>query len=234
MSKRLSIFLMLVLLAFSAVGLYAQDEVELILEDGLNDYDGTRDNTIFNESNATNGGGDHIFAGITAQRTERRALVAFDISDVPEGATITSVTLQLVVSRTRQGGGDTEVSMHRLTKDWGEGMQHADNQEGAGAASVPGDATWRENRRNESSWDNPGGDFVEEASAMATTGNSGREVLFESDGLVADVQAWVNGEADNFGWIFIGDGTAKRFHASDDDSQEEGKRPRLTIGYTTN
>ena len=36
----------------------------------------------------------------------------------------------------------TTIGIHRLTRDWGEGASDAPNEEGAGAPSEPGDASW--------------------------------------------------------------------------------------------
>jgi hypothetical protein len=52
--------------------------------------------------------------------------------------------------------------------------------------------------------------------------------------LVADVQAWVNGTASNYGWIVIGNesgaGTAKGFASRE--ATTTSQRPQLTITYT--
>jgi hypothetical protein len=54
-----------------------------------------------------------------------------------------------------------------------------------------------------------------------------------SAGLVADVQAWVNGTAPNFGWILLGNetpiATAKRFDSSE--NSNTSFRPRLVVEY---
>lgn len=227
MLKKLSVFLIVAMIAW--VSTSAQDGTELILEQGVNDYEGTRDTTLYDESSNSNGAGNHIFAGQTNRGAERRALLAFDLADVPEGATITSVSLSLTVSRTQPGS--TAITLHRLTKDWGEGEADAGGQEGTGASTQDNGATWAENFRGESAWDTEGGDFVEDASAEGTAGANGSTLILEGDGLVADVQAWVDGEADNFGWVVIGDGTAKRFHSSNSDVNE-GLKPRLVITFT--
>jgi len=232
MAKKLFLIWTLALLLGFSTGVVGQQDVELVLEEGVNGYEGTKDTTLYNESSKSNGAGDFIFAGLTKQGAERRGLIAFDLSDIPESATITSVSLQFIVSRTQPGS--TVISVHRLNKDWGEGEQEAPNREGTGALAAEGDATWNENFRTDSSWDNPGGDFVETASAEATAAGPGSPILLEGENMVADVQVWVNGEADNFGWILIGDGTAKQFYASDSEFAGEAEKPRLIILYHTN
>jgi hypothetical protein len=226
------LFLLTMILSVAALGtvtLYGQDEVELELQNGVNEYDGTRDNTIYDDVvTNSNGAGDFIFAGTTGRRAERRALIAFDLADVPEGATITSASLELTVSRTLSG--DTAIFAHRLTADWGEGEENAGGQEGVGANGQDGTATWNESFRNETAWENEGGDFAEEASASDDAGAVNSKVILAGDSMVADVQAWVDGEADNFGWILLGVGTAKRFVGADRLDSED--KPKLTIVYT--
>ncbi len=229
MLKKLSVFIVVALIAW--VSTSAQDTTELILENGVNDYEGTRDTSLYSESSNSNGAGFHLFSGQTNQGADRRALLAFDLTDVPDGATITSVSLDLTVSRARRGG-DVTISLHRVTSDWGEGDADAGGQEGTGATSPDGAATWNENFRNESSWENEGGDFLAEASAeLIIARQEGETFSYSSEGLVADVQAWVDGEADNFGWIIIADGLARRFHSSNGDAAE-GQKPRLVINFT--
>ena len=100
-------------------------------------------------------------------------------------------------------------------------------QEGTGASAVEDDATWESNFHENSSWGNPGGDFVGATSAETTAGGVSETVTLEGDGLLVDVQAWLDGDAENFGWILIGNGTAKRFHASKGDA-EEGQKPLIS------
>jgi len=214
-----------------ALGAAAQpSEVELVLQQGADGYEGTRDTTVYSESSNGNGGGLHLFAGNTAQGTTRRALLAFDLGAIPEGARIASVSLFLTVSRTI--AGPSAQSLHRLRADWGEGEAAGPGQEGTGAGAAEGDATWEENARGQSAWITPGGDFVAEPSAAAEAAGQGETVEWSGDGLVADVQAWVDGEAGHFGWILLGDEegrtTAKRYHSSEG---AEDARPRLVIRY---
>jgi len=220
---------MLVAALMLGVSLYAQDEVTLVLQQGLGGYEGTRDNTMYDDQvNNANGGGDFIFAGATARDAERRALIAFDLDQIPAGATITSVTLTLTVTRTLMG--NAVISAHRLLADWGEGDENAGGQEGLGANAQQGSATWRENFKGESAWETPGGDFVSPISASDGAGVAGSEVTLTDERMVADVQAWVNGEAENFGWILLGSGTAKRFDSADNEASQN--KPTLTITYT--
>jgi len=217
-------------------GVQAQQPVEVVFEDGVEGYTGTRDNTIYQEGTNTNGGGQYLFAGRTAGTLEtesRRALLTFDVSLIPPGSSIDSVTLELRVSKTLETASTQ--TLHRLLKDWGEGIGDAPLEEGRGTVPAEGDATWVSNFHNLSLWDSPGGDFVATPSASTSVGLAGTTATWTGSGLVADVQAWVDGTAENFGWILIGNESAlqttKRFNSADNTTVSAGQRPRLTVSY---
>lgn len=194
-----------------------------------------RDNTLYEDfqGSFSNGRGSYMFAGSTAGWAYRRALVAFDVAAaVPQGSTIIRASLTLHMSRSI--AGDERVSLHRVLSDWGEGASNAPGEEGEGAPSQPGDATWIHTFFDSQFWTTPGGDFVADASASATIGYpAGFYTWTSTPLLVADVQAWLDDPATAFGWILIGNETrwttAKRF-----DTRENGNpsyRPALTIEY---
>ena len=93
----------------------------------------SKDNTLYESPDGalSNGAGQHIFAGVTGNNMIRRALLAFDLSAIPEGATITSAQLTLNMSQTGEIA-PLEVALHRVLKDWGEGTSQAGRGEGAG------------------------------------------------------------------------------------------------------
>lgn len=101
------------------------------------------DNTLFGEfPGYSNGAGDYIFTGLTRIGETRRALIAFDLAgSLPAGSTINSVSLTLVMNRAK-GNTTVDVSLHRLTRSWGEGTSHADAEEGKGIDATANDATW--------------------------------------------------------------------------------------------
>ncbi|MBN8646145.1 MAG: DNRLRE domain-containing protein, partial [Planctomycetes bacterium] len=74
-----------------------------------------RDNTIYEDvlGGASNGAGDHIFAGRTNNGQKRRALVRFDLSLIPPGSTIVSASLRLHLSQARTDSGNQTVTLHR-------------------------------------------------------------------------------------------------------------------------
>lgn len=191
------------------------------------------DNTMYSENGGrSNGRGSFIFAGNTQQGATRRALLRFDLTtaNIPQGVTITEVTLQLNLSRTITG--EVPVSTHRLLAAWGEGTSDATSQEGRGAPATTNDATWTHRLWPNTTWTNQGGDFLEAPSATTP-------VLFEGfhfwsgEGMINDVNFWLANPAENFGWLLKGDEafstTAKRFDSRN--NSFASNRPQLRISY---
>lgn len=193
----------------------------------------SKDNTIFNESGAlSNGAGSWFFAGKTNEGALRRALISFDVaSAIPAGSTITSATLTLFCSRTR--GDEVDVDVHRLLSTWGEGASNADEQEGAGAAALAGDATWTHRLYPTTTWTAAGGDYLVPPSATTVVGNQNRSYSWTSTQMKSDVQLWLNQPAVNFGWLIVGDESdlkvAKRFDSRQNTDAET--RPVLTVSF---
>lgn len=191
----------------------------------------TKDNTLYETTAGTtsNGAGNFLFAGRNSQTSNsiRRGLLAFDLSAIPAGSTINSVTLTL--HQDSSNLADASVSLHRLLEGWGEGSS---NGLGNGAPATPGDATWLHRSFNSVLWSTPGGVFAP-TSASTTVGGTGF-YTWASPTLVADVQAFVNNPASNFGWLLRGDegtlSSAKRFHTREETTA--AFRPNLSIDYT--
>lgn len=223
---------------FSVSPLIAQP---FALEENLGGYTGTDDNSIYEDSpDNTNGGATALYAGTTAS-SFRRALIRFDLTSLPPSREIDSVDLRLVLEHSGTETQDGDVySLHRLTKDWGEGTQDSGLPGGNGTPAVEGDATWRSNFHNLELWtaEGGGGDIVSGVSASVEINrvdlfNSENNVyIFTSEGLAADVRAWIDDPASNHGWILIGNEfaqrTARRFISSEG---EVGLRPRLTVRF---
>lgn len=197
-----------------------------------------KDNTLFQNAfgEVSNGAGSAIFAGRNAMANDsiRRGLIAFDISSIPAGSVIESVTLNLFM--TQSVGGTSNVTLHRVMADWGEGASTSGSGGaggGSGATSEAGDATWLHRFYDTVNWTTPGGDFVADASATTNVGGVG-QYAWSGSGMVADVQNWLD-NGGNFGWLIRGDesraSSAKRFASRDDENDPEWQ-PQLTITYT--
>ena len=203
-----------------------------------------KDNTLYEENDSegnpkSNGMGNFFFAGRTGDRNNmalRRGLMQFDIAgNLPADAVIESVTLNLHMSMTFLSQQQS-VSLHRILQSWGEGASEAGGVEGGGIAAEPGDATWLHNFFDNDTWTNPGGDFIDTASATQMIGAQNITYTWgSSEMMVSDVQLWVDDPNQNFGWLVKGNEddpqTAKRFNTHE--NLDEASRPVLTIAFST-
>jgi len=195
----------------------------------------SRDNTLYSDDVLSNGSGEWLFAGRTADGRIRRGLIHFDVADaIPAGSRITGVALELYMSRTNTDSPvrSKPIAAHRVTRDWGEGASDALVQEGDGIAAEAGDATWEYATYDTVPWETPGGDYVADYSAKTAIGDVGW-YTWEAEAMAADVQGWVDDPTTCFGWILIGvetvDTTARRFNARENSSEDA--RPILRVTY---
>lgn len=192
------------------------------------------DTTIYeNFDDSGNGSGEWFFAGVTNTGAIRRALIRFDLSALPPGTQIQSVSLRLGLSR--GNGSNPTVGMHKITQEWTEGGRNSDDQEGAPGLALAEDATWRFRSFPTLEWTNLGGDFVPTASASLTVpsphptpGVITSHTWASTPALVADVQGWVNAPGTNFGWMLKSAETpgrrSRRFN-----SRTNIEPPQLTV-----
>ena len=150
------------------------------------------------------------------------------------GATIDSVFLMLAMNKTKLLTA-RQITIHRLTKDWGEGTTSPPNlNEGQGEPADSGDATWIHTHYDTASWSTPGGDFVATSSASQTVAGPGTYIWGSTPQMVADVQMWLDDPSTDFGWIIIGDETtdttAKRFGSRENNSILQ--QPEIVVYYT--
>ena len=200
---------------------------------GIVNINPSKDNTLYEydplDGDRSNALGFHFFAGETGMNELRRGVLAFDIAgNIPFGSTITAVSLSINMSRTPTNTAYV-MELHRLLADWGEGTSVAPGEEGDGAPATPNDATWRHRFFDTIFWSAQGGDFSATVSASQLVGPVG-QYTWSSAQMVADVQAWLDNPASNFGWLVLGDetaiATAKRF-----DTRESTSPPMLTIEF---
>ena len=196
----------------------------------------SKDTTIFGNtgSEISDGAGPHMYVGENSNGVIRRGLAAFDVAaQVPAGAVINSVSLNLYHSKSTPNSSSNAITLHRLLNDWGQGTSNSGDPGGSGALAATGDATWVHNFYKTSSWAKAGGDYSATTSASVTVSALGHSV-FASAQLAADVQSWRNQPATNFGWIITGNegssGTAERFDTRENGTA--GNRPVLTVNYT--
>jgi len=184
-----------------------------------------QDNTIYEDFvDGSSGSGAFLFSGETGMGSARRALLRFDLSEIPAGSTISGASLELWCNMSPLGAGSDDFNLHRLTADWGEAGSDAGVPGGQGDNADVDDATWIDRFFVQGMpWDTPGGDFDAGSSAFDSIGGCSPTVLvsmtFSSREMVADIQAWVDDPSSNHGWILIGDEavpqSARRFISRD-------------------
>jgi len=195
----------------------------------------SKDNTLFESSNGgvSNGAGIHLFTGTTNSGSRRRALIAFDLSTIPAGAKITSVTLTLHISLSV--AGTETLALHGVSADWGEGTSNAGVlRDGNGVSSKTNDATWIHRFFSNTRWTNAGGDFDSSTDSAAAADAAGTDVVFNATtAMIARVQGWVDQPSTNFGWIVIGNenGSRSTKRLSSRESTNTSDRPTLAIDY---
>jgi hypothetical protein len=198
-----------------------------------------KDNTLSADDPAyASGAGEYLFIGAIASGGARRALLQFDLSAIPAGSIVTSVSLRIAVQRAAPQSGSDPAALHRLLADWGEGTSDGGTGGGLTQAS-PGDATWAYRYYGSPPgiprvpWAAAGGDFDPAASGTTTLLGVGTYLFGSTPRLVADVQGWVDQPATNFGWVMRGEEarsqTARRIFARTTAALSE--RPLLSVEY---
>lgn len=193
------------------------------------------DNTIYADNTGnSNGNGPNFTAGANSGLSPRRALIQFNLSGIPTGSVVTSVTLRLTLNKTKASTDD--VSLYKLNSNWGEGGSNAGSgADGIGATALINDATWICKFADglggcTSSWSTAGGDFNSTPSATTTIPPVLGNYTWSDPQMVADVQSWINTPSNNYGWIIRADEatiqTVNRF-----DSKEGTNPPRLSVTY---
>ncbi len=193
-----------------------------------------RDNSLIEDPDGavSNGMGPNFRAGRTNQSmySVRRGLLRFDVaSAVPAEAIIDRVFLTLYQNSNNEVPSD--VSLHRVLADWGEGDSFSGG--GSGAPAEPGDATWLHTFYEYDFWVHQGGQFVPNASATATIGGNDFYTWQSTNKMVNNVRHWLHDPSRNFGWLVMGDEstgqTAKRFDSRG--GANVNQHPMLTVEY---
>lgn len=163
----------------------------------------------------------------------RRALYRFDLTSIPENATLHSAILHLsVVIVPNSGSVASSFELHRLTADWVEGNKTGNN----GQNAESGEVTWNNRAHPNTAWTSGAGaqgDFISTASASTAITGTG-EYTWSSAQLADDVQLWLDQPAQNFGWLLRSDNEVDNFTARAFGTREAalGDQPMLEIHYT--
>ena len=190
------------------------------------------DSTLYSNATSDNaGGGDINRAGSTGSAGNRRLIIRFDVSSIPSNATINSVTLAMFCTNVPSGATATTQDLHRVTNTWVEGTGLG---AGTGGQIVAGAVTWASREHSSVPWTSAGGDFDTTSSAALNVGSTTGSKSWAGSGLVADVQAWVNGSQPNNGWILIGNesagNTARGYGSAENFSTSN--QPALVVDFS--
>jgi len=159
--------------------------------------------------------------------TAVRSLLQFDLSSIPSNAAITSAQLKLHYAYGSNTMQVTDVSVHRLTRNWVEGS-------GFGFFdTIRNGATWT-TYDGTNKWTNSGGDF--DPAPEAIVRNISTIYGWYAWDITSLAQSWWNGNTPNYGvllrssiesWSYA---VNRSFESSD--SQDPSKRPQLVVTYT--
>ena len=200
--------------------------------------------TTLIETAPNNNLGGQTFAnsGTTQNFTKNRALFRFDVSSIPTGAQVESVSMVLEVTRQPVDGyAPADFGLHRMLVSWGEGAQTASSpgSPGQGAPAAPGEATWLARfAQTGPNWAAPGGLAGTDFAAASSAGQSVYSVanspyFFTSSQLAADVQLWLANPSANFGWMLLANDEGPNFTARRFGSREDAiNAPQLLVQFT--
>jgi hypothetical protein len=157
--------------------------------------------------------------GVVSGSAKDRGLIKFDLSQIPRGATINSVTLQVNVNRAPTASSPNGFNLHRLLRPWAES-----------------ESTWVLRLAPDQNWDAPGAaagsDYSQTVSGSTVVGGPGPYTFSSTAGMVADVAAWIADPSANNGWLVKTadesiSSSARRF-----DSRESATGPQLIVDFT--
>jgi len=178
----------------------------VVLQDGLDGYNGVED-VMLRASAATTNYGSHeeIRTVMVTGSIDRLSLIRFDLSDIPMGSTVSNATLQIYLSNK---AGDGNFHIGTMNVDWDE-MQ----------------ATWNE-RLTGTAWS---GGAQSNAVEFGTV-PQGAANAWVSFTVTTQVDAWVNSAA-NYGFCIWPDSTVDDRFWSSDYATDATLRPKLTVTY---
>jgi hypothetical protein len=157
--------------------------------------------------------------GFLAGAAKDRGLIKFDFSEIPSGATINSVRLQVTVNRAPTSSTANSFNLHRVLRPWAEA-----------------ESTWTVRLAPNQNWDVPGGaagsDYSQTVSGTTLIGGFGGYTFPSTTGMVASVVAWMADPSLNNGWLLKTadesiSPSARRF-----DSRESATGPQLVVDFS--
>ncbi len=160
-----------------------------------------------------------LLSGTRVNGIHDRALLRFDPTSVPTNAVIEAAMLRLALIRAPRGGGaESTFGLHRALRPW------------------DADATWT-NASSAVAWSAPGGapgiDYATNDVAQASFSfGSGEYVFGGTNELLADIAAWIQNPAANYGWFLISAQEASGGSARHLGASESPTPPTLMLRYS--
>lgn len=196
------------------------------------------DTSLFETDPDNNLGRSTLASGTTAQGMKSRALLKFDLSNIPAGAVITNVRVQVTVTKSPAGAAASTFALRRMLKDWNEGTSGSGASHGQ--AAKPLEATWNTRSFGQAGaeWTAAGAasgiDYAESDSGTVAVAGGGNYFFNTTAALEADVTSWRDNPAANFGWIMQSQAegtlkTARRFGSREGNAVVA---PKLIISYS--
>ncbi|HET6789540.1 MAG TPA: DNRLRE domain-containing protein, partial [Aquabacterium sp.] len=180
---------------------------------GLNSYAGTSDTYLYTSTgipqNVDKSTSTTLLAGEDGTGGQAQLLVKFDVSQIPVGSTINSVTLTMQITSANMFTS-ASFGLHRMLVNWSE----------------------------TSTWTTMGDGISDGTEASLTTdssiteGGAGSYTFASSTNMKNTVQGWVNGSTNNYGWYFTAGGYQSRNTFASSEHATTTYRPTLTIDYT--
>ncbi len=187
-SFRLLRLFVLVLFLFGPAGLHAHEGTAVVAAEA----------TIYEEQAGNNGGGDsQVCIGNIATTDTRRAFVRYTLPAIPAGSSVYRVVWTISQDQVHSEGGGAlaaTLQVRRVTTTW---------VEGTGSGGVGGPCGGGQDVAGVDWSSQPSVALADSATAALSAANAVSVVIDTSngdEGLMNDVQTWVDSGATNFGW----------------------------------
>ena len=186
------------------------------LQEGVSGYAGTVDTYISTSTgladNTNRAESTTLAAGEDGTGGQARMFLKFDVSAIPVGSIINSVTMYLQITTSNTFTSAT-FDFHKILASWSES----------------------------NTWDDINGTFPETPNgvtvstttdASLTDGGAKNYTIASTSNLVSTVQGWVNNASTNYGWFTTNGGYQSRNSFASSENATAAYRPKLVIDYT--